>query len=66
MVDLLGEQLLTDVKALLNTRLRRDRESRLGVWTTELLYTSVSKPASSAREVKTHTRDTFHKRQSIF
>ncbi|TNN66897.1 hypothetical protein EYF80_022966 [Liparis tanakae] len=37
MVERLGEQLLTEVKALLNTRLRRARESRCGVWTTELL-----------------------------
>lgn len=48
MVERLGEQLLTEVKALLNTRLRCARERRWGVWTTELLYTSVSKPASSA------------------
>lgn len=48
MAERLGEQLLTDVKALLNTKLRLARARRWGVWTTELLYTSVSKPASSA------------------
>lgn len=48
MAERLGEQLLTDVKALLNTKLRWARARRWGVWTTELLYTSVSKPASSA------------------
>lgn len=48
MVERLGEQLLTEVKALSNTRLRWARERRFGVRTTELLYTSVSKPASSA------------------
>lgn len=55
MVERLGEQLLTEVKALLNTRLRWARERRWGVWTTELLYTSVSKPASSAGGGETDT-----------
>lgn len=48
MVERLGEQLLTEVKAFSNTRLRSARARRYGVRTTELLYTSVSKPASSA------------------
>lgn len=53
MAERLGEQLLTEVKALLNTRLRWAKERKWGVWTTELLYTSVSKPASSAGREKT-------------
>lgn len=48
MAERLGEQLLTDVKALLNTKPCWARALRWGVWTAELLYTSVSKPASSA------------------
>lgn len=53
MAERLGEQLLTEVKALLNTRLRWAKERKWGVWTAELLYTSVSKPASSAERGKT-------------
>lgn len=48
MAERLGEQLLTDVKALANSKARWARARRWGVWTTELLYTSVSNPASSA------------------
>ena len=44
---LLGEQLLTEVKALLKTRLRCASWLRWGVRQTLLLYTWVSKPASS-------------------
>lgn len=44
----LGEQLLTEEKALLNMRLRRASASMLGVWHILLRYTPSSKPPSSA------------------
>lgn len=45
--DLLGEQLLTEVKALVKTVLLFPSLFRLGVLHTVLLYTCVSNPASS-------------------
>ena len=56
MVDLLGEQLLTEVKPFLNMTLRSASALMLGVLQTELLYTWVSKPASSPIKTKTFFR----------
>ena len=57
----LGEQLLTEVKAFWKVRARRDSARRFGVRTAELLYTSVSKPASSAgRNSRERTKDTVN------
>lgn len=44
----LGEQLLTEVKALRKRRLRRAKASRCGVAMALLLYAPLSKPPSSA------------------
>lgn len=53
MADRLGEQLLTDVNAFLNITLRFAKAFMLGVLQTMLLYTCVSKPASSPIITKT-------------
>lgn len=53
MADRLGEQLLTEVKALLKITLRFAKAFMLGVLQTMLLYTCVSKPASSPIMTKT-------------
>ena len=53
MAERLGEQLLTDVKAFLNITLRFAKAFMLGVLQTMLLYTCVSKPASSPIITKT-------------
>ena len=53
MAERLGEQLLTEVKAFLKITLRFARAFRLGVLQTMLLYTCVSKPASSPIMTKT-------------
>jgi len=48
--NLLGEQLLTDVKACLKTTLCRANASIFGVLHAVLLYTPSSKPPSSATQ----------------
>ena len=53
MAERLGEQLLTEVKAFLKITLRFARAFKLGVLQTMLLYTCVSKPASSPIMTKT-------------
>lgn len=53
MAERLGEQLLTEVKAFLKITLRFARAFMLGVLQTMLLYTCVSKPASSPIMTKT-------------
>lgn len=53
MADRLGEQLLTEVKAFLKITLRFAKAFMLGVLQTMLLYTCVSKPASSPIMTKT-------------
>lgn len=53
MAERLGEQLLTEVKAFLKITLRLARAFMLGVLQTMLLYTCVSKPASSPIMTKT-------------
>lgn len=51
--DLLGEQLLTEVNAFLKITLRFAKAFKFGVLQTMLLYTCVSKPASSPMITKT-------------
>lgn len=50
----LGEQLLTEVKALLKSKLRRARASILGVWHILFIYDPSSKPPSSAKKETQH------------
>ncbi|RMX41203.1 hypothetical protein pdam_00013246 [Pocillopora damicornis] len=54
--DLLGEQLLTEVKAFLKITLRFPKAFKFGVLQTVLSYTCVSKPASSPIITRTFFR----------
>jgi hypothetical protein len=48
----LGEQLLTDVYALLNIKPFLANKSKFGVWQILFRYDLISKPASSAKRMK--------------